>query len=162
MKPTKLLVSLLAILMLGTGCQSSDSIQSDVDVDLSVLSATMAYTQAYNIEQNPEDYVGKTIRFGGEYAFYEDSNTQKVRAWAMIADASACCNMGIELVLDDSYIYPDDYPSRGDTITAVGTISLDEELAAIGYTSLVIVDTVIESKVASSASQTSARQYLVQ
>lgn len=153
----KILPCLVALTLL-IGCQSTASEESDVDIDISVLSATMAYSQAYIMEQNPEDYVGKTVRISGEYAFYEDTNTNRVRGWAMIADASACCSTGIELALDDSYVYPGDYPSRGDVITAVGTFSLNEEMAAIGYNSLVVVDSVIESIVETSKNQLSTHK----
>lgn len=49
----------------------------------------------------------------------------------IIQDATACCAQGIEFVLTDDYIYPDDYPEADTEICVVGVFDTYEEK---GYT----------------------------
>ncbi len=91
-----------------------------VDVDLTVLSSTMVYSEVYNIMVSPEEYVGKTIKMRGSYSGFYDSTTDNYYFTCIIQDATACCSQGIEFVLTDDYVYPDDYPYDGDMITVVG------------------------------------------
>ena len=50
----------------------------DVDIDLTKLSKTMVYSEVYNIMLNPADYVGKTMRMGGEYYSFTDESTGNI------------------------------------------------------------------------------------
>ncbi|MDO4938573.1 MAG: hypothetical protein Q4E54_01260 [Lachnospiraceae bacterium] len=99
---------------------------SDVDVDLTALSSTMVYSEVYNMLDLPEDYTGKTVRMNGQFALYQayDENGEPVPDQiyyaCVIADATACCQQGLEFVLAGNYTYPDDYPELGSEITVVG------------------------------------------
>ena len=102
------------------------SASSDVDVDLTKLSSTMVYSEVYAMMTAPEDYIGKTVKMNGQFALYQatDVNGQPVPDQiyfaCVIADATACCQQGLEFVLAGDYKYPDDYPELGTDITVVG------------------------------------------
>ena len=102
------------------------SASSDVDVDLTKLSSTMVYSEVYAMMTAPEDYIGKTVKMNGQFALYQatDANGQPVPDQiyfaCVIADATACCQQGLEFVLAGDARYPDDYPELGTDITVVG------------------------------------------
>jgi len=87
-----------------------------VDLDLSVLSGNMVYTQVYNLLVYPDDYIGKTIRMSGEMSVLELEETGKTYYSCLIYDATACCAKGIEFVLADG-----NYPESGTPIIVQGT-----------------------------------------
>ncbi len=98
-----------------------------VDIDLSSLSSTVVYAQVYNMMYYPENFVGKTIRMEGLYSDYFDQAKGKHYFACIIMDATACCSQGVEFELTDEYVYPDDYPSEGDTVTVEGVFDIYEE-----------------------------------
>ncbi len=118
----------LALLLLTLcGCSSSGSADTNIDIDLTQLSSTMVYSEVYNMMYTPEDYIGKTVRMRGQFATLQgtDENGQplpdQLYFACVIADATACCQQGLEFILNSSYTYPDDYPVLGDEITVSGT-----------------------------------------
>ena len=96
-----------------------------VDVDLTVLSSTMVYSEVYNMLYNdPAHYLGKTVKARGEFSIYQlvtDGVLQPdpVSYACIISDAAACCAEGMEFVLEGDLTYPDDYPELGAEITNV-------------------------------------------
>ena len=110
-----------------------------VDVDLTVLSSTMVYSEVYNMLYNdPESYLGKTVRARGKFSIYQlvvDGVLQPdpVAYACIIADAAACCAEGMEFVLKDDLAYPDDYPEPGAEITVVGEFQAYDENGMTGY-----------------------------
>ena len=104
-----------------------------VDVDLTVLSSTMVYSEVYNmLYYDQESYYGKTVKANGIFAIYQmvvDGVMQPdpVAYTCIIADATACCAEGIEFVLEGDYTYPDDYPELGAEITVIGEFQPYEE-----------------------------------
>lgn len=93
---------------------------SKVDVDLTTLNSTMVYSEVYNMMQTPENYRGKTIKMDGQFSIYHDDSTGMNYYACVIADATACCQQGLEFVLAGDYKYPDDYPKLGTEISVVG------------------------------------------
>ena len=91
-----------------------------IDVDLTMLSSTMVYSEVYNMLYEPQDYIGKTVKMGGNYAEYYDETTGNQYFACIIQDAAACCAQGIEFVPTSEYRYPDNYPKAGEEITVVG------------------------------------------
>ena len=139
----KVICALLALLMIVTlvGCGTNENASSSsgqgteasqkensnsVDVDLTKLSSTMVYSEVYAMMTAPKDYIGKTVKMNGQFALYQatDANGQPVPDQiyfaCVIADATACCQQGLEFVLAGDYNYPDDYPELGTDITVVG------------------------------------------
>ncbi|MBQ9327176.1 MAG: hypothetical protein IJ225_01410 [Solobacterium sp.] len=105
-----------------------------VDVDLTGLSSTMVYAEVYNIVMNPDEYMGKVICMDGMYTeFYNEA----LDVWyfsCIIQDALACCAQGIEFVLTEDYIYPENYPTEGDYIIVTGIFDRYEENGFPYYT----------------------------
>ena len=110
-----------------------------VDVDLTVLSSTMVYSEVYNMLYNdPAYYLGKTVKARGEFSIYQlvtDGVLQPdpVSYACIISDAAACCAEGMEFVLEGNYTDPDDYPELGAEITVIGEFQSYEENGMIWY-----------------------------
>ena len=110
-----------------------------VDVDLTVLSSTMVYSEVYNMLYNdPAHYLGKTVKARGGFSIYQlvtDGVLQPdpVAYACIIADATACCADGMEFVLEGDYTYPDDYPELGTEITVIGEFQSYEENGMTWY-----------------------------
>ena len=96
----------------------------NIDVDLTVLSSTMVYSEVYNMMVSPEEYVGKTVKMDGLFAYYHDEATGNFYFACIIQDATACCAQGIEFVLTEDYTYPDDYPEVDAEICVFGMLIL--------------------------------------
>ena len=110
-----------------------------VDVDLTVLSSTMVYSEVYNMLYNdPAHYLGKTVKARGEFSIYQlvtDGVLQPdpVSYACIISDAAACCAEGMEFVLEGDLTYPDDYPELGTEITVIGEFQPYEENGMTRY-----------------------------
>ncbi len=106
---------------------SNPQISNNLDVDLTKLSSTMVYSEVYNMMNTPDDYIGKTVKMKGQFAYYEDPETKAQYFACIIADATACCQQGLEFELNGKHIYPDDYPELGSEITVTGTFEVYTE-----------------------------------
>ena len=110
-----------------------------VEVDLTVLSSTMVYSEVYNMLYNdPAHYLGKTVKARGEFSIYQlvtDGVLQPdpVSYACIISDAAACCAEGMEFVLEGDLTYPDDYPELGTEITVIGEFQSYEENGMTQY-----------------------------
>ncbi len=98
-----------------------------VDVDLTVLSSTMVFSEVYNMMVEPENYVGKTVKMDGTFSVYYDEPTEEYYFACIIQDATACCAQGIEFELTGEYKYPDDYPEEGGNVCVVGVFDTYKE-----------------------------------
>lgn len=97
-----------------------------VDIDLTRMSATMIYSEVYNMMMNPEEYAGKAVRIFGMYTHYHSPDDKYYYA-CIVQDATACCAQGLEFVLSDAYVYPDDYPVDGDEVVVTGVFETYQE-----------------------------------
>lgn len=88
-----------------------------IDVDLTLLSSTMVYSEVYNMMYNPDDYIGKSVKMSGTYRSFLDENTDTLYHYCVITDATACCAQGMEFVLENDL----QYPKESETICVVGT-----------------------------------------
>ena len=110
-----------------------------VDVDLTVLSSTMVYSEVYNMLYNdPAHYLGKTVKARGGFSIYQlvtDGVLQPdpVAYACIIADANACCAEGMEFVPEGDLTYPEDYPELGAEITVIGEFQSYEENGMTWY-----------------------------
>ena len=110
-----------------------------VEVDLTVLSSTMVYSEVYNMLYNdPAHYLGKTVKARGGFSIYQlvtDGVLQPdpVSYACIISDAAACCAEGMEFVLKGDLTYPDDYPELGTEITVIGEFQSYEENGMTWY-----------------------------
>ena len=121
------------------GSEPSQPSAGKVDVDLTVLSSTMVYSEVYNMLYNdPAHYLGKTVKARGTFSIYQlvtDGVLQPdpVSYACIISDAAACCAEGMEFVLKDDLAYPDDYPELGAEITVIGEFQSYEENGMTWY-----------------------------
>lgn len=106
---------------------SKPQISNNLDVDLTKLSSTMVYSEVYNMMYTPDDYIGKTVKMKGQFAYYEDPETKAQYFACIIADATACCSQGLEFILTGEHSYPNDYPELGSEITVTGTFEVYTE-----------------------------------
>ena len=74
-------------------------------VDLTKLSSTMVYSEVYNMLYTPDDYIGKTVKMKGAFAYYEDPETKEQYFACIIADAMACCSQGLDFIPTEEYTY---------------------------------------------------------
>lgn len=109
----------------GTGIKTktNQTAAEGVDVDLTVMSSTMIYSEVLNMMTNPDDYVGKVIKMEGIYSTFHDDITGNDYYACIIQDATACCAQGIEFVLSDKN-YPED---KGQILSVVGTFDTYDE-----------------------------------
>ena len=110
-----------------------------VDIDLSKMGATMAFSVLYDIKQYPDKYLGKRVRVSGTFAVAEGEGINYYAC--RISDANACCVQGIEFVPASGVSFPEDFPARGEQITVVGTFDLHEDGDNKFYE---LTDTVVE------------------
>ena len=106
-----------------------------VDVDLTLLSGTMLYSQVSYMTYRPEEFKGKVVRVPGNFSVAYNWDRTKQYFGCVISDQSACCTLGVEFELPESYTYPDDYPEEDSLITVQGTFDTYEEE---GYTYCVL------------------------
>ena len=104
-----------------------DLTDGDIDVDLSKLTGNICYAQVSDMINTPMKYLGKKVKAKGTFAYTTDAATGGEYFAVFIADASACCQQGIEFVLTGEHKYPEDYPNIGDEIMVVGYFNQYEE-----------------------------------
>ena len=87
-----------------------------IDIDLTLLSSTLVYSEVYNMMYMPEEYIGKTIKMEGSYTYYRDDTSGAEYYSCIIKDATACCAQGIEFIPEN----PEAIPAEGEDVTVVG------------------------------------------
>ena len=92
-----------------------------IDVDLTAMSSTMVYSEVLNMQQTPDEYIGKIVKMKGPFNVSEIGDNRYFAC--IIADATACCSTGIEFVWAGDHSYPEDYPEKNQEITVVGTFN---------------------------------------
>lgn len=70
-----------------------------VDIDVSAMSVTMAFSQMSNIYASPDDYAGKTIKVAGKFEVYNGYD------YIVVSDSTACCDVGIQLMPSAGYVF---------------------------------------------------------
>lgn len=121
MKGKKVLL-LLAVFVLAWGAGAAWAAErGKVDVDLTALSSTMIFGELFNMTTNPEQYLGKTVKVRGAYTSTHSDETNNDYHFVVVADAAACCQQGMEFILNGSQDpggYPD--PAAQTRIEVVG------------------------------------------
>ena len=86
-------------------------------MDLSAMSTTMAMAQLTAMQNEPDSFLGQTIKMRGTFAVgYGETRNYY---YCLIADATACCQQGLEF-LWNGHTFPDDYPEPGSEIIIEG------------------------------------------
>ena len=128
---------ILLICFLLLSCETNNLISSNdkIDVDLTVLSATMVYAEVFNMIMNPENYEDKIVKMKGQFVVFEDMENGNPFYACVIPDATACCLQGFEFVPLYEYDYPNNYPEIDSEITIIGKFEYDEN--NFGYCRLI-------------------------
>lgn len=90
-----------------------------IDLDLTVLSKTVVYSEVYNMVVTPANYIGKTVKMKGNFNQYSDETTGKTYNTVIIPDAAACCQQGLEFEPEDNSALND--IQVGTEITIIGS-----------------------------------------
>lgn len=106
---------------------NSETTNENIDVDLTKLSSTMVYSEVYNMLYSPNEYIGKTVKMKGNFSIYTDGTTGKNYYAVIIADATACCQQGLEFEWEGEHAYPQDYPELGTQIEVTGVFDTYRE-----------------------------------
>ena len=89
---------------------------SAYDLDLLACSPTVVYAEVFNMMNEPDAYLGKHVRMEGVMASYRYPDSTVYGC--IIADATACCQQGMEFVLREDD--PEAYPEPGSEIVVSG------------------------------------------
>ena len=87
-----------------------------MDLDLSIMPASISYAQALSMLQEPQTYAGQTMRIAGVFNY---SQTRQ-KGVLIIADRTGCCETSIDFVCGEERTYPEDYPALYSRIVVVG------------------------------------------
>ena len=103
-------------------------------LDLTAMSSTIVYAMVNDMSENPDDYMGKTIRMSGPYypLCYDEDNLLYSH-YVVAADITACCSAALEFKWKGAHAYPDDYPVANTKIEVVGVFGSYEELNQTWY-----------------------------
>lgn len=102
------------------------AVSQTVDLDLSQMNTTMVYSQLADMMENPDSYVGKTIKIAGQFTLSENTETKQKYYNVTVIDATNCCRQGLEFIWED-HKYPDDYPAVNSNIEVTGVFETYDE-----------------------------------
>ena len=94
------------------------------ETDLTKMNANMIYAYLDSVFLAPEEYVGNRFRISGIYDESTWGEPETTFHYLLVADAMACCQLGLEFVLTDLNA---PYPRSGDQIEICGMLTLYEE-----------------------------------
>jgi len=134
------LICLTATACSNRGYYNVESVTNIVDMDLTGISNTVAYAAIVNIMQNPENYLGQTIKASGIYnAFYYEPFDRYLH-FMVVEGPGGCCPQVFKFIYGrDTSL--DDYPTENAMIEVVGVFSSYEEMGRLIY--YLAVDTLI-------------------
>lgn len=118
----------------GSAGGSGQNTAGQPDVDLTDMSATMVYSEVYNMVNTPDDYDGKVIKMTGISTSFSNESSEETYHACIVQDATACCQQGLEYTLTDE----GDYPEDDKEITIQGTFQKCTVESGLSYG--VIVD----------------------
>ena len=104
-----------------------------VDVDLTALSITMRAAEMFNMQMQPENYLGKTVKLQGSYSVTYSESTNTPYHFVLVADAAACCQQGMEFIWNGEHAFPEDYPVINKDIEVLGVFSVYEKAGYLRY-----------------------------
>ena len=101
-------------------CNKQNKTEDGIDIDISKMSVTVAYSQVSDMLSNPSHYIGKMVKIKGSFSVYYNEKTNVYYPAVLIKDATACCSQGLEFLLEGNPAYPNQYPKTNDIITIKG------------------------------------------
>jgi len=141
-----LFVFLSILIVTVTGCSSPNiadgsyvnsnsnvSENSDIDVDLTVLSETMFHSMIQDMLAYPDEYAGKTIKARGEYFVIEYIENDQYFHFIELEDEDGCCSESFEFIYNGDRVFPDDYPPENTIIEIIGVFNSYEMFETTFY-----------------------------
>lgn len=113
-----------------------------IDIDLSVMSSTMVYSQVFNMVIMPEEFEGKNLKIKGNFVVYVSNTTGERYYSVIIPDATACCQQGIEFIWVGDHPYPESFPEIGQEITVTGYYVTTTTSDGLSYSYMQVTDLV--------------------
>ena len=124
LKSVVLMLLLLSLCAVVTGCSGSAQNRAAVDVDISAMPAATAYSFASELFYgDSEAYRNCTVRVSGEYTQSYFDATGLYYDYVVVFDGT-CCTTGVEFKAAPQTVLPE----VGETIELVGTLDSYEEL----------------------------------
>ena len=115
------LLALLLLLTTAFATPAPDGLA--VDLDLSIMPASIAYAQAVSLQQEPETYAGQMLRVSGVFNYSQ----LRERGVVIVMDNSGCCETSLEFTRAGAPAYSEDFPELYSRITVVGCWQRAEE-----------------------------------
>lgn len=92
------------------------------DIDFSKMNYTMMSAQIFDMMIEPESYIGKTVKFTGQFLSTFDEES-RIRFYSILKyDATACCQTGLPFIWEGTHDFPEDYPEELSDIEICGTL----------------------------------------
>lgn len=113
---------LVFVLLFLIGCTGEDD--SEFDYDIPRFSSPVAYALLTDILfENPQNYLGKTIRVQGTYQHQFWDVSGAIHHDVVMQLLADCCPKSIEFILSGAPTFPDDFPEHGTEIEISGVFS---------------------------------------
>ncbi|MFI3114612.1 MAG: hypothetical protein R3Y12_00550 [Clostridia bacterium] len=100
------MIMIIALLTNITGCTEEQKV---FDYDLTEASATIVFSQVYDMLVNPDFYEDKTFKIEGECQFFDHPITGERLYFVVVMDALGCCPQGIEVMFNDGIQAPEKF-----------------------------------------------------
>lgn len=108
-------VFLFVCLFLFAGCfnklpvkSASGSGKPKVDIDFTTMNYNLVSAKLFNVLIESEKYLGKSMRFKGQYFYTEEESVGQKMHSVLIYDATACCQTGLQFELPEGKEYPEE------------------------------------------------------
>ena len=138
MKKHFLILLMSLICLTATACSTIESYNEEsatdiVDMNLAGISSTVVYAAIVNILQNPENYLGKTIRISGDYHTFYFEPFDRYFHFVSIEGPTGCCPQALKFIYGSDRTSLDNYPTENALIEVVGVFSSYEEMGRHFY-----------------------------
>ncbi len=94
---------------------------AEPDLDLTKMSATMIYSNVFNMMLDPDSFAGKRIKCSGWFASMKGPRDEEVYS-VIVPDATKCCQQGLGFM----FKFEDGLPQINQNITVTGTFIIEE------------------------------------
>lgn len=128
------LLLLLAVALCACGNQENAETSAQTGagrmVNLTALSQSMRYAQAYNmLHIAPEEYIGSTVRVKGPHSAIFNEATRKNDHYITVSDSTVCCYVELPFQLASGQTYPE----RDAEVEIEGTFQSDQDAGVTYY-----------------------------
>lgn len=91
-----------------------------VDYDLSKMNYNMISALTFDMAMNSDKYLGKKIKIQGLFFSLLNEDVNQRFYACLVYDATACCQVGLDFVLNGEKKYPEDFPAERTEIEITG------------------------------------------